>query len=1172
MRLRRKSSTNVDEEDPCRRTTDADLDSDLEDEERGRTRRRSSQAFEDPLEDAMEDMVGEEGRRSLRPRKNLRPMLDSMSLRDILKPRVEEYSSEEEPSRRTGRKTRRLSDVAALEDQDQARFETYSTRYGRLTRRAVSNGSSRRTLRKKLDSDVEEDDRGEIVGDSSGGSEDDGPVFVRRTLRKRQNVERYSPTRADNEAQALAYNTRSTPPQRNRSRRFGRYRKRSRYQDSDDGMIAFGDVGRNHHGGLFRPSADLFIQTEGQQHQDEGAGLATPMKAAAARIGIGMAKSGLFEKEKNSEITPVHVDPSVTFAQIGGLSHYIKALKEMIFLPLVYPEVFDRFRISPPRGVLLYGPPGTGKTLTARALAATASKAGKRVTFFMRKGADILSKWVGEAERQLRMLFEEAQKHQPSIIFFDEIDGLAPVRSSRQDQIHNSIVSTLLALMDGLDARGQVVVIGATNRIDAIDGALRRPGRFDRELLFPLPNAEAREEILDIHTNGWVDKPDAQFRRDLAASCVGYCGADLKALCTEAAVRSLRRGFPQIYETDKKLLVDPGAVKVSQGDFLAAQKSITPAAHRSAILYARPLPLLIAPLLVSHLECLVSRLKYIFPPAYKCIQVEKRNQKAKATSDVWNDDFFDSDSDEFEEVDPDDQAAIAKLLVSASQQLHATRPRLLVFGESGAGQAYIAPALLHALEMFPVHAIGIPSLLSNASARSPEEALVYAVAEARRAAPAILYLPHLQLWWEMAPLSLRTTLWVLLQDLPPSLPLLLLATADVALDDIDQEARDIFGEFVYELSCPTQDDRTKYFGPLAEAAYSPVRPQKVRAEKARPPSLPEAPITVPEPSKDELRLKALEEEQIIRRLRMALREIVLRLLDNRKWAIFAEPPEFGEEEVVPDACLDLSNLLCRIDDGWYLSVNDFQQEVDKFVQEVKAMHGEEDVHIVSKAHALNDTIKEMIMMINPEIVKKAADIAQRGGPLQCDLSMPAARETFQSREFKLSRSSRLRGESIDKRALHEDPEALARRLREQKRFDEQLRKAEEGEEELPPACGTEEKQAVPDENLNGQLGEDVIGNPSDEEQKHLDQEGKHCKQALDSTQEEPDGEVISLAIAWKQQLVLATSGYSVESLEKVHAEVSRLLLESRKTKDRKLVVLRLKEYLASKFSITPEAI
>lgn len=162
-------------------------------------------------------------------------------------------------------------------------------------------------------------------------------------------------------------------------------------------------------------------------------------------------------------------------------------------------------------------------------------------------GADWCCRWVGEAERQLRMLFEEAQRCQPSIIFFDEIDGLAPVRSSKQEQIHNSIVSTLLALMDGLDSRGQVVVIGATNRIDAIDGALRRPGRFDRELILNHPTFEARVEILDIHTRKWQKPPSEELRRELAASCVGYCGADLKALCTEAAIRAFRRKYPQVY-------------------------------------------------------------------------------------------------------------------------------------------------------------------------------------------------------------------------------------------------------------------------------------------------------------------------------------------------------------------------------------------------------------------------------------------------------------------------------------------------------------------------------------------------------------------------------------------------------------------------------------------------
>jgi len=244
----------------------------------------------------------------------------------------------------------------------------------------------------------------------------------------------------------------------------------------------------------------------------------------AVTIGIGMGGSvgdrASGRDMLRADASPVGVDPTIDFNSVGGLDSHIRALKEMVVIPLLYPDVFNQFDVQPPRGVLFTGPPGTGKTLTARALAnsicagsgsvsetssgdgdvTSIGIGGRKVSFFMRKGADCLSKWVGEGERQLRLLFEQARRYQPSIIFFDEIDGLAPVRSAKQDQIHASIVSTLLALMDGLDSRGQVIVIGATNRPDAVDPALRRPGRFDRELLFPLPDAQARSAILDIHT------------------------------------------------------------------------------------------------------------------------------------------------------------------------------------------------------------------------------------------------------------------------------------------------------------------------------------------------------------------------------------------------------------------------------------------------------------------------------------------------------------------------------------------------------------------------------------------------------------------------------------------------------------------------------------------------
>merc|ERR1719232_42963 len=277
----------------------------------------------------------------------------------------------------------------------------------------------------------------------------------------------------------------------------------------------------------------------------------------------------------------------------------VLVLMLMVMFPLLYPELFKKFDIQPPRGVLLYGPPGTGKTLLARALASECSSENKKVAFFMRKGADCLSKWIGESERQLRMLFDQAYQMRPSIIFFDEIDGLAPVRSSRQDQIHSSIVSTLLALMDGLDNRGEIVVIGATNRIENIDPALRRPGRFDRELRFSLPTRESRKAILGLHTKKWNPPVQKDLVEILADKTIGYSGADLKGLCAEAALTSLRRKYPQVYKTSQKLALNFDEIKITEVDFVEAMSRLVPSTHRIQDQSQSPLVPRIRPLLAS---------------------------------------------------------------------------------------------------------------------------------------------------------------------------------------------------------------------------------------------------------------------------------------------------------------------------------------------------------------------------------------------------------------------------------------------------------------------------------------------------------------------------------------------------------------------------------------------
>ncbi|CAN1335261.1 ATPase histone chaperone YTA7 [Linum perenne] len=229
---------------------------------------------------------------------------------------------------------------------------------------------------------------------------------------------------------------------------------------------------------------------------------------------------------------------------VAGLQNVIESLKEVVILPLLYPEFFSNLGITPPRGVLLHGYPGTGKTLVVRALIGACAQGDKKIAYFARKGADCLGKYVGDAERQLRLLFQVAEKCQPSIIFFDEIDGLAPCRTRQQDQTHSSVVSTLLALMDGLKSRGSVIVIGATNRPEAVDPALRRPGRFDREIYFPLPSVEDRAAILSLHTRRWPKPVSGSLLKWIAHETVGFAGADLQALCTQAVIISLKRNFP----------------------------------------------------------------------------------------------------------------------------------------------------------------------------------------------------------------------------------------------------------------------------------------------------------------------------------------------------------------------------------------------------------------------------------------------------------------------------------------------------------------------------------------------------------------------------------------------------------------------------------------------------
>ena len=225
----------------------------------------------------------------------------------------------------------------------------------------------------------------------------------------------------------------------------------------------------------------------------------------------------------------------ISYNDIGGLKHAISKIREIVELPFKHPEIFRKLGIEPAKGVLLYGPPGCGKTLLAKAVANESDAA-----FFYIAGPEIMSKYYGEAEKRLRQIFEEARKNAPAIIFFDELDALAPARQKASGDVEKRIVAQLLTLMDGLRDRGQVIVIGATNNVDLVDPALRRPGRFDREIEVGLPDLDGRLEILRIHSKSMPLAEDVDLQ-SIAIATRGFTGAELKAVCEEAAYECLRR-------------------------------------------------------------------------------------------------------------------------------------------------------------------------------------------------------------------------------------------------------------------------------------------------------------------------------------------------------------------------------------------------------------------------------------------------------------------------------------------------------------------------------------------------------------------------------------------------------------------------------------------------------
>ncbi len=265
----------------------------------------------------------------------------------------------------------------------------------------------------------------------------------------------------------------------------------------------------------------------------------------------------------------------ITYEQVGGLREEIKVMREIVELPLRHPELFSRLGVEPHSGILLYGPPGCGKTLLAKVLASESE-----ATMYSINGPEIMNKYYGETEARLRDIFKEAKEKSPSIIFIDEIDAIAPKREEAYGDVEKRVVAQLLALMDGLTDRGNVIVLGATNRPDSVDPALRRPGRFDREIEISVPNADERFDILQIHTRGMPNSNDVDLKT-LASELHGYTGADIKSLCREAAMKTIRRYLPEIdLENEKIPAKILEAMDVKLVDYYNAMHEVIPTAMR----------------------------------------------------------------------------------------------------------------------------------------------------------------------------------------------------------------------------------------------------------------------------------------------------------------------------------------------------------------------------------------------------------------------------------------------------------------------------------------------------------------------------------------------------------------------------------------------------------------
>ncbi|XP_073488315.1 ATPase family AAA domain-containing protein 2 [Aquarana catesbeiana] len=902
------------------------------------------------------------------------------------------------------RRMRELEDLGVFNDTEEENVDMYSRvkrkrRNSQLDEETTDNqeesGDSSEEAEDHEDEEEEEEEDDDEEDDDEDDEEEDGEEFnqKRYELRQRKAAVPYQVPLQEprHHKKTDIFYASASSPVRQRRFRFSSAGPRSPYCKRR--------LGRRRHA-VHSNDSTSSSSSDDEEHFERRL-VRSRNKAIARCLPMNLQREDLKGLHKDrmkigaslADVDPMQIDTSVRFSSVGGLSKHISSLKEMVVFPLLYPEVFEKFKIQPPRGCLFYGPPGTGKTLVARALANECSIGDRRVSFFMRKGADCLSKWVGESERQLRLLFDQAYQMRPSIIFFDEIDGLAPVRSSRQDQIHSSIVSTLLALMDGLDSRGEIVVIGATNRLDSIDPALRRPGRFDREFLFSLPDRDARLQILKIHTKEWNPQPSETFLQELAEKCVGYCGADIKSLCAEAALCALRKRYPQIYTTTEKLQLDVSSIKMTARDFMFAMQKIVPASQRAVVSPGQALNCIIQPLLQNTLCNILEALKKVFPHMEEGIKhkepalgIDLLDEDLIYSEDEGPSVFENGINNKLPNGKTKENRPFIHLNVNAYHQPTSYRPRFLICGKPGLGQGtHLAPALIHTLEKFTVYTLDL-AVLFGVSVTSPEETCAQLFREARRTVPSILYIPHIHLWWETVGITLKATFLTLIRSIPSFSPILLLATSDMEYGDLDSELQDLFLDDykeVFNVELPDKEDRKAFFRDLIlnQAAKPPTSKRKAVLQALE--VLPVAPPPEPRPlTTEELKRLEAQEEDTLRELRVFLRDVTHRIAIDKRFRAFTKPVDLEE---VPDYVtviaqpMDLSTVISKIDLHKYHTVKEYLKDIDLICSNALEYNPDKDPGdrmIRHRACSMKDTAYAMIKQELDEEFEKLCEEIQ----------------------------------------------------------------------------------------------------------------------------------------------------------------------------------------------------